>query len=289
MFTFLAQSVQVHSYLGGIVTTTTTKAQYVLVLEKLYENKKHKNASFSLRAFSRYLGLAETVLSDIFRGNRHLPKNNAKEIVEKLELSPKEAQQFLSSVEAEHLSINALSKEKPKIQAFLTLELSDLNYEVIAHNIHYTFLSLLDLDIFENDPEWMSQKLKITKEELSKVLQNLERAGLIQINDNKITKTYKDLETPQDVSSKAIKASHEETLEKAKLALHEFDVELRYFASQTMCLNLNKIEHAKKLMREFRLKLAELMESSGEQEAKKEEVFMLAMQFYPLTNITHQK
>jgi hypothetical protein len=72
-------------------------------MKMCYQDKLKKNSSYSLRAFARYLDLAPQVLSEIFRGKRHLPLKNVENVIEKLGISPSEAQGFRLSLKEKNL------------------------------------------------------------------------------------------------------------------------------------------------------------------------------------------
>ena len=73
--------------------------------------------------------------------------------------------------------------------------------------------------------------------------------------------------------------THLEELELAKNKLKEIEKDLRDFSSSTYALDPEKMDEAKTIIREFRQKMGALLKSG-----EKKEVYMLAIQFYPLTD-----
>ena len=65
-----------------------------------------------------------------------------------------------------------------------------------------------------------------------------------------------------------------------KHKLKEIGVELRDFSAMTIALDLEKLPEAKTIIREFRQKMGTLLRNGN-----KTEVYQLAIQLYPLSNI----
>jgi uncharacterized protein (TIGR02147 family) len=115
---------------------------------------------------------------------------------------------------------------------------------------------------------------------LEVVINNLITAGLIKQELNgTYSKCQIRVRTTEDVNSHALRAGHRENLDLGKHKLDEVVVELRDFSSLMTAVDVEKIPEAKAIIREFRLKMLELMKSGK----NKTEVYQMAIQFYPLT------
>ena len=219
----------------------------------------------------------------LFNGNFAL--SSAEKISNKLELSPKEKDRFISSIfEIKSLKRLASFPLKPKKEELL-LDQTETQYKILSEWEHYAILSLLECDDFQSDVEWISRHLGIAKLRIEQVLQRLKDAKLIKISKSgKIQKTFEKLKTSEDVTSKAIQKSHHESLEMAQEKLKTVPLEKRDYSTVTMAIDSRHMEEAKVLIREFRKRLASLME-----DGRKTEVYRLSIELYPLTVLNEKE
>ena len=132
--------------------------------------------------------------------------------------------------------------------------------KVIAEWEHYAVLTLFDIEEFDADILDISNRLGITKNRVEVVLNNLLTSGLIEIKDElKFSKVHSNIRTIEDVTSKALKDSHIETLEMGKNKLEKIEVELRDFSTMTIAMDLKRIPEVKTIIREFRQKMSVLL------------------------------
>ena len=154
-------------------------------------------------------------------------------------------------------------------------------YRVIAEWEHYAVLTLFDVNQFKPSPKFISTRLGITLTRTEVVLTNLVTAGLLKADENgNLVKAVARVRTTEDISSVALKKSHLETLELGKQKLENIEVELRDFSTMNLAMDLEKLTEAKTIIREFRQKMAALL-----RDGNKTDVYQLAIQFYPLTEI----
>lgn len=158
--------------------------------------------------------------------------------------------------------------------------LDDSQYKAIAEWEHYAVITLMETEDFESSVEFISERLNISIMRTETVLRNLEIAQLIEKNEvSEYVLLKGPLRTTEDISSKALKVSHKETLDMSKSKLDEVEIELRDFSSMTVAVDPKNLSEAKTIIREFRKKMASLL-----RDGEKKEVFQLAIQLYPLTN-----
>jgi uncharacterized protein (TIGR02147 family) len=252
----------------------TARSYYLNVLREDLSSRQKTNPSYSIRAYARDLGMNSSTLSQILSGKRTLPLKISKNVAAKLNLSPQEITLFVESINRSFLSIDDI-KIAPLDQRFM---LDDSYFKVIAEWEHYALLDLFDLHDFKSNVDYMAAKLKVGRERIEVVLSNLITSGLIIRQEGEYIKAHPDIRTTEDLEGEALNAAHLEELELAKSKLQEVDKELRDFSSSTFALDPEKLTEAKTIIREFRQKMNSLLKSG-----KKEEVYMLAIQFFPLT------
>ena len=267
-------------HLVAIYATRLSMEQQVYYISKLKEClsiKQKENSSYSLRAFSRDLDIHCATLSQVIQGKRNLPIKRANDVVDKLELSPKEKTLFLESFFRSKTSIDDIKIEKLDKRFIL----DESYYKVIAEWEHYAVLELFNLAYFDLSVIGVSKKLGIDKNRSEVVLNNLIECGLlIQAESGDLERAFPDIKTTEDISSSALKKSHRETLKMGINKLEEIEVEYRDFSSTTVAVALEKLPEAKTIIREFRQKMTSLL-----RDGNKTEIYQLAIQFFPLTNL----
>ena len=129
------------------------------LLKQELAKRIEKNAHYSLRSFSKSLGISHTVLSLVLSGKRNLSKNAGMKIADSLGLTPLERTLFLMPTKKEKdKSENHLESHD---QEYKLIDL-DLFY-LISDWVHYAILSLLDIDGFKLDQSWIAKRLGINQ------------------------------------------------------------------------------------------------------------------------------
>ena len=250
------------------------QAYYIQVLKNHLFEKQMNNPSYSLRAFGRDMDIHPSSLSQILNGKRPLSFKDAQSIQKKLHLPPVDQTRFMGSVLRSRVSIDSI--RIPELDERHIID--DTHFQIIAEWEHYTVLELFDLQDFQCTESDVALRLGISTERAHEVIENLTISNLLRKTDRGFEKVHEDIKTTEDVSSLALRASHEETLRMGVDKLNDVPVEFRDFSSATLSLDPAKLPEAKNIIREFRMKMRSLL-ATGE----KTEVFQLAIQFYPLT------
>jgi len=245
------------------------------LLKEELADRQRKNPAYSLRAFAQTLNLDPGTLSNVLAGKRLLPKHKVKSVVARLGLPPTKASVLLGSNRKESLA----QLSRMKLQQKAPLVLSESHHKVLAEWEHFAVLSLLETHDFQSSPVWLAKRLAISQLRAEQIVKRLEKVKLV-VRDPKgsLQKNFERLRTPEDLVSAALQASHKDTLELAATKLEEVSPDARDFSSVTMAIDPERIPEAKVLIREFRKKLAALMED-GERSA----VYRLSIQLFPLT------
>jgi len=238
--------------------------------------RKSKNSRYSLRTFSSKVGIPPGRLSELVAGKRRMTIRQAEKIADRLNYSPSIKKQLLSVVKAQAGVRKSASTGAGQV-SYEAIS-ADI-FQVIADWQHIAILSLLDTKDAKSDVRWIAGRLGISKPLVEGSIERLLRVGLLKIEDGLLTKTEKDLETSQDVVSPALRISHRQSLQQASDALDAIPVELRDITSISMAIDPSKIPHAKKLIKNFRRRLCQLLESGNQTE-----VFNLNIQLVPVTN-----
>ena len=248
-------------------------------LKKELLQRQRTNPSYSLRAFAQFLGVHPGSLSNVLNGQRHLTKKMAEKISKKLGLSPQKKAELDFALDVHRNGLNELAQTPIEFADKILIDESYHN--VIAQWEHYALLSLIKTDDFKSDISWISRRLRVAPLQAENTIENLKNCGLIEINeDGKISRTHGRLDTSRDIRSVALQKSHEEILQIAQKKLTEIEPEDRGYFSENIAVNMEKLDEAKSLIREFKQKLATLLE-----EGPKTEVYNLSVQLFPLTDL----
>lgn len=252
--------------------------EYVEKLKSTLDAKQAQNKSYSLRAMARDLEMAPSTLSLVFKGKRQLPKKNLEKAIEFLEMSPVDESLF-----RENYFRRKTKLENIKIsEHYLKRVMVDENhYNILSQWEYYGVLTLAECDDFCSDHMWISKRLGLRKERVDEVVRGLISAKLLEKNlAGEYRLTQGPLRTTEDINSKALKTSHLETLDIGKEKLENTAVELRDYSSMTVAIDPSKLSEAKSIIREFRQKMGSLL-----RDGQKTEVYQMAIQLYPLTQI----
>lgn len=245
-------------------STNRDRLQQLLTkaLETEFDRRQRSNSHYSIRAFSRDMGIHPGSLHGILRGNRQVPRKKIRTFFENLNYSDSQIDDLLAGNIDNRKTLDDIAA-----------------YVVIAEWEHFALLTLMDSDEFRSDHEYLAEKMGISVSRVEKVISNLERASLIQISlDGKISKSQGGVKTSEDSVSEALFQSHLEELEIAKSKLAEFDVSARDFSSTMICMPKKNLSKAKSLIRDFRRQFERLCEDSAGKD-----VYQLCVQMYPLT------
>lgn len=154
----------------------TIQPYYVLKMKERLSEKQKGNPQYSLRAFSRDIGVHHSTLGQILKGKRPLPFKVVDQVVNKLKLGPKERALFRESLLRRKLSIDSIEIDSLD-ERFM---LDESYYKVLAEWEHYAALELYELVDFEANINEISKKLKITPNRAEVVVNNLLSCGLLK-------------------------------------------------------------------------------------------------------------
>ncbi|OGQ36062.1 MAG: hypothetical protein A3F16_01735 [Deltaproteobacteria bacterium RIFCSPHIGHO2_12_FULL_43_9] len=256
-----------------------------LWLQEEFNRRRSKNPSYSLRAFANYLKLPPGRLSQILTDKRALTPNLGEKISERLGFDPLTKQKFIQCIKIQKQRKNAtkiankLSSKQDSDDDFQAVDMD--KFYLIADRYHFALLSLIQTEDFKNDTKWIAKRLNISVVQVRSAFERLQRLNLIKKEKNQFKLTsQKGITTSHDVSSTALRKSHHQALDQAKISLDQDPVETRDFTSITMAIDPNKLHIAKEMIKNFRRKLCKILESEN-----KKEVYDLNIQLVPVTRI----
>lgn len=252
------------------------KETYVETLNRLFNEYKAKNPSFSLRAFARRLDIPPSALSYLLKGKRRLTARMADKLAAQLHLSPSEKKELLGQVD------QVLRRKQRGQEEIEHLELKSKNFELISERIHFAILSLMKTKDFQFDTNWMAIRLKTSPSEVERALKNLMDLKIITVSEEG---TLKRLAPPLQASgldkTASITRAHLNDLESIREQVVLPNQKLRDYSSYTIPMNPKLLPQVQKIICRAQDEIFQLAQEEGDMT----EVYRLNTFFYPLTDI----
>ncbi|MES2801826.1 MAG: TIGR02147 family protein [Bdellovibrionota bacterium] len=246
--------------------------EFAILMKAEFSERQKKNPKFSLRAYSRWLGLSPAQVSQIMSGKRSLTVKSLNKISDKLGLSPYEQKKYLFALSSDKNSVTTKVQQKT---------LAEDQFHLITDWYHLAILSLTRVKDAKSDPRWISQQLGISVQQANEAISRLIRVGCLQIKP-----TFKQIGEPfevaSDIPSAAIRKHHQQNLQLAAQKIEQVPVENRQFQSLSFPMSLKMVPKFKILIDAFLEDASAMTEKSTKQQ---EEVFQLNVQLFPVTQI----
>ena len=234
--------------------------------EELVERLK-SNPRYSLRAFARALKVDPSLLSKILRGKRRISRSLLPQLVQKLDLSPTEAERYLAA--AGRTDTPAPSYKQ------ITLD----HFHLISDWYHYAIFELVTVKGFQQDFRWIARALGITVPEAQAAVERLFRLGLLKDADGGWVQSEDNITTiGNEFTATALRRMQKQILEMGVLALENTPVEERDQTAITMAVDSRLLPDAKKRIKKFRRELCDLMQKDRDRDS----VYHLAVSLYPV-------
>lgn len=240
---------------------------WINYLQTELQRRQAANPLYGLRALAKQLAISPAQLSQMLSGKRPVSRKMAAHLAKVLAIPPGEQRMLEDTTPA---------NQKPT--------LDEEHFGLIAHWAHFAILSLAEIKENKADPRWIARRLGLGHAEVREALERLQRLGLLEIQQGKLKATMAAWQTTPEVASVSVRRSHKTHLELAARKLDEVPVEWREFTTLTMAVNPQKIKQAKVLVKKFKHEMESILESG-----KKSEVFTLAIQLYPLSDVQQEK
>jgi len=235
----------------------------MLILEELTKARA-RNPSFSMRAFAKRIGVAQSVLSQVLNGKRPLTPKTAARALEGLGQDPASIEKILGG------------KAVPAPEAYTNLSMD--SFQLIAEWYHYAILSLAETEGFRGTPRAVAKRLGISPQTAEEALARLFRLGLLEKKEGRVVASGRQLEAISAVPHVALRKANQENLRLAEEAFAEVAVEQRDFTAITLCFDPDRMEEARTMIKAFRRSFDRAMEAG-----RKREVYKLCVQLFPLS------
>lgn len=258
-------------------------------LKDVYDSKKKKNPSFSVRSWSQSLGFPSTAtLNLILNKKRKITKNHIHKVVRALSLDGFEADFFealvdlslQNSKEGRHYFQEKVDRLRKKSPVLKRLE----SFQYFSSPLVLLMSELVVLNKFEFDIEWIEDKLggDFDRKDISGAIEILESLKIVEFDKNgKLVKNVKGLNyAHQSDMDEASFLYHDRVLSlvKERLGRHPTDRACR--SSYFFNIESEKITGAIRTLLDFNRDFIERFEAK---EGAGDDVYQLCFHFLPLT------
>ena len=231
--------------------------------------RKSNNSSYSLRAYSRDLGVSLTALSSLISGKRNLSLKNALKVAQGLSFSPLQTKLMIQS-------INSVSS----IQFIEGSELvKEDEFNLIANWYCIALLTLIRNKKTKNKPKELSNKFGVDSSKIKESILVLKRLGYIEIIDGFLIRKINSIKTTNNIPSEALKKYHKSNLELAQKSLFCADVNERHITNLSLSVAKKDLAKANKLINKFKKEFDEKMDNK-----KSDKVYNFSIQFFEAKN-----
>ncbi|KHD88076.1 MAG: hypothetical protein OM95_11190 [Bdellovibrio sp. ArHS] len=236
-----------------------------------YQRRRSISPALTNAQFAKILGIPSSRLSDYINGRRIMTQTAGRQIIKGL---------GMTEADFEHLK-NLIEFDKQKIKTLLPEgQLKEDEFGVICDWYHFAILALVPVKTFQPHAGWIADRLNIPVEVAHAAIDRLRRLGLLSVENGKFIVTKKQLETTHNIPSESLRRSHKQSITQVLDNMDRVPLDLRDVTSITFPMNRKKIPEAKRLIRNFRRKMATLMT-----QGPKTDVYNLNVQLFPVTKV----
>lgn len=261
-----------------------TERFYQTCLKEELARRIKANSRYSLRSFAKYLDINPSTLSRVLSGEKRLGLELSKKIAARLDLSPKEAREFLFSI-AEAYQDKSVKRKKSDVKELLksktmkTLErdLTPEVFKIISDWYHYAILQLAETENCKNDPAWLARKLNINEMEAKFAIDRLLELEMVEVRDGKLVRTVEKLNAGDpSLTTVAHRKRIKQIAEKSLASLENDPISKRNHTTMTMAIDPEQLPIAKEMIDRFMDELSSVLQT------KKKNVYELQINLFPL-------
>lgn len=239
------------------------KKELISVLKQDLSEIKRKNPRYSLRAYSRKIGVGFGSLSDLINMKRPLSPQVGKKILERLALEKEQRQRFAGLIERDlSQKVNLLTEEAAPL---------------IENWYYFAILNLLELDFSPKSVSELAERLGLPQVKVRKAIDYLVKWGFLKKIEDGYVVTTNSWQTTDGITSESVRKAHLDGLAIAERAVRELPVEKRDLTSLVFNGNSQQLDKVKIEIRKFLQKVHKIM-STGEPDG----VYKINTQLFPI-------
>jgi len=240
-----------------------------LLLQKTLESRRQRNPGYSLRAFSRDLGVSAAALSQVLNGKRRFSLTNAINAAQALGLNTSETDAFLAGF---------ADRKTRKRPAYSRRNLREDQFRLVADWYYFAILNLTKVRGCRASADWVAKRLGLDEATAANAIDRLMRMNLVRAENGRLIRSTDIVRIDEEMFSPAIRMHHRQKFELASRALDEVDFARREFISVSLPVNKARVKSLKRRLRLYKDAFASLC-----REDEATEVYQFGIQFFPLT------
>lgn len=269
-----------------LTSSLNMKKDFIEFLKEEYVQRKAKNSRYSMRAYARDLKISPSRLHQLLGYKIGLSLSAAEEILKVLNLEKKDAELFLSLVEAKHAR-SRMQREMAKstLQEMTDLKVKEINAEdfsILKNWQTGAIFLLVDIPGFDFSPEWISKRLGIPSKEAQASIDDLVKHKYFEEKNGQWVRSEKVLRFNADPENQDIKHYNKQLLEKATDSVFGISPEHREISAFMLTVRKQDIDFARQEIMNFKRRLSKQLLQEGEPH---DQVYCLNIQFFPIDKI----
>ena len=249
------------------------------LLQEEFDRRLRLNSRYSLRSFSRLLGISSGALSEILKGTRPISLKSAAKMAKALGLTTVESRKFVELIQNDKLKTNEIDAHSLKVIPDANRKNLDQDmFALVSEWQNFAILNLLDCADFKWDVKHVSLRLGIPIQQAKESMKLLIRLGLVVKRGQQIKGVDDFILAPEGISSRAIRKYHKQILEKAIESIEFQNIHERDLSGIGFAVNPMQLPQIKKEISAFQEQLL-----SKYSKGKRTEVYFLEMILFKLT------
>ena len=251
------------------MTMNNTEIDLSFLLHNVLKERRERNQNYSIRAFARDLKISSGRLSDILN-QKYIPGASiSSRIVEALSLNEEEGKIIQQIIE---------NSQKSKKELGGAHQLREDELSMISDWHYFAILNLMETTNYQDEFSWIADRLNLNEVIVRDSFEKMLNLGLIEIKNGKHVPTHKNLTTTHNIPSSVLREANRQAIMQSLYSLEHDASDIRDITSIVLPVNIANLSKAKEMAREFRRKVATLLE-----EGEKTEVYNICIQIVPVT------
>lgn len=255
-----------------MLTNMPTRSHFSIIkeiLQREFIRRCKVNSSYSLRAYSNFLGVDQSFLSKILNGKRQITPRFASSVAEKLGISPSEV---------------TASFNKSQIKGSY-LSLSDEEFEFLSDWIHFAILELSKTTKFRYEPKVIAARLGLHVREVIDAVERLVKLKFVRIDAKKLIVLARNNSWSNTKTTTIARQIFQKNLMKKSLdAIDQIPFDFRDHGSVTLAIDKKRLPEFKEKLLSVRRELADFFQPENTKNL--DEVYQLTISFFPLTKVS---
>jgi uncharacterized protein (TIGR02147 family) len=240
-----------------------------------------RNPQYSLRAFAKFLGIDHATLSQLLRRKRALTARAILKMGTRLGLD----RPAIDRYSADEASMAEFAEDEAVLHE--VQQLASDTATIIADWYHFAILELTRLRDFKTDSRWIARVLGITADEVNIALTRLTRLGLLEMvaRDRWIDRAGDLTARLAEFDRAAVQRLSEQVRQLLVRALGRVQPGCCEHSTTALALSTARLPNVLELIARLRRELITLLE----QDSVRDDVYQLEINFFPITNLQHDK